>query len=332
MIAGIHAAAIASIPGAVLAAAHDSEEGRGLAFAEKHGCRCYPTRQALLADNSVDIVCVCTPSGLHAAAAVAAADAGKHVLLEKPMALNLSDADAVIEAGRRNGVRISVVSQLRFSPDVETLRQALRAGWIGRMALGGLYMKYHRSAEYYKSGGWRGTWAMDGGGALMNQGIHGVDLLCHICGPVASVTARAATLVHSIEVEDTVCALLEYENGALGVLEAATSIKPGYNRRLEVCGSEGSVLLEEDVITRWDLSLEYPAPQKSGTVTGAANDPAVFNCEGHRRQIENLLQSIHGEAPLLVDAEQGRVPLALILAVYESAKTGRTVRLKEDKY
>ena len=327
MIAGIHAAAITAMPGAILAGAYDAVEERSIALAKKYGCFAYPTQQALLEDKDVDIVCICTPSGLHASAAIAAANAGKHVIVEKPMALNLADADAVIEAGRRNGVQICVISQLRFSPAVDTLRNVLSSGGLGKMVLGNLHMKYHRSAEYYNSGGWRGTWEMDGGGALINQGIHGVDLLCYICGPVTAVTAKVKTLVHSIEVEDTVCALLEFENGALGTLEATTAIKPGYSRQLEVCGSDGSVVLEEDAVLRWDLPADYPMPQKNDAVCGSANDPTAISYTGHLRQFENLIKAIRGEVPLLVDAAQGRIPLALILAIYESAKTGCTVRL-----
>ena len=330
MIAGIHVAAINAIPGAILTGVHDVVEERCIAFAKKHNCRAYPTQQALLEDSRVDIVCICTPSGLHASAAVAAANAGKHVIVEKPMAINLADADAVIEAGRLNGVQICVISQLRFSPAVDALRHALHSGALGKMVLGNLHMKYHRSAEYYKSGVWRGTWEMDGGGALMNQGIHGVDLLCYICGPVTTVTARAKTLVHSIEVEDTVCAILEFENGALGILEATTAMKPGYNRQLEVCGSEGSVVLEENTVSKWDLTLDYPMPENNNIVTGSANDPANISYTGHLCQFENLLKAIRGEDSLMVDAKQGRIPLALILAIYESAKTGCTVKLIGD--
>lgn len=328
LIARIHAAAIQSMPQAVLAGVFDPVAASAQAFAQSHQCSVYPTLEDMLRDPELDVVNICTPSGTHAEIALAAARAGKHVVVEKPLAIHLDDAQAVVRAQKETGVQICVISQLRFAPDVQALHTAIQNGAFGRLILGSLSMRYYRSKEYYEKGGWRGRWATDGGGALMNQGIHGLDLLCYLCGPVVRVTATCKTLLHNIEVEDTLCATVEFENGAVGVLEATTAVQPGFPRRIEISGTDGSATLTEDTITLWQ-SRQPRSETASRWQMNSANDPAAVDAAGHRLQLENLLAAIEGREKLLVDAEEGCNTVSVILGIYESARTGKTVTLKK---
>lgn len=327
MIAGVHAAAIAQMPNARIAAVYDPVPSCAQAFATKYGCNAVNSLEALLADEEIEIVNICTPSGTHAEIAIAAAKAGKHVVVEKPLAITSESADAVVEAQKKYGVRICVISQLRFSESVQALKTAIQAGAFGKPVLNSLSMRYFRNEEYYRGSSWRGKWATDGGGALMNQGIHGLDLLCYLCGPVRSVYAQYRTLLHKIEVEDTLCAVLEFENGSLGTLEASTAVAPGQLRQIKVGGTLGSAVLQENEITDWNA----PAPRpdvKTAWKVNAANDPSAIDCDGHRLQFENLLDSIEFGVPLLVDSAEGCRVVKLILAIYESARTGKRITLK----
>ena len=219
VISRFHLDAIRSIEDAALCGVYDPVEASARAAAQAYGTRAYPDYDALLADPQVDAVCICTPSHLHAPLALQAVAAGKHVLIEKPVALTLEDCDAVAAAARAAGVQVGVVSQLRYGPAVARVKRALESGALGRITRCDLYMKYFRPQSYYDSGTWRGTQAMDGGGALMNQGIHGVDLVRYLMGPADSIYALSGTLVRDIEVEDTLTAVVAWHCGAQGVIQ-----------------------------------------------------------------------------------------------------------------
>lgn len=327
MIAHIHAKAIQKIPNAAIAGIYGPVTESVQEFAAKYQCRVYLSSEEMLADEEVDVVNICTPSGIHAELAIAAARANKHVIVEKPLAVNKEDAQAVVRVQKETGVKICVISQLRFSSGVQALRDAVRHGKLGRMIMGSLSMLYYRSEEYYQNGGWRGRWSSDGGGALMNQGIHGLDLLSYICGPVVSVRAFYKTLFHDIEAEDTLCAILEFKNGALGTVEASTAIKPGSPRKIHIGGTQGSAVLTEDAITEW--RADEPVPDSGEHwQTDAANDPSALDVTGHLLQFKNLLASIEGREELLVDAAAGCSTVELVLAIYESARSGKTVNLE----
>lgn len=327
MIAKVHAAAITQMQNAVIAAVYDPVLSGAEAFAARYSCKVAAALEDLLADPQIDIINICTPSGTHAQIAVVAAKAGKHVVVEKPLAITAESAEEVVQAQKEYGVQICVISQLRFSEAVQTLRQAMDQGAFGTPVLNSLSMRYYRSEDYYRSSGWRGKWNTDGGGALINQGIHGLDLLCYLCGPVRSVHAKYRTILHQIEVEDTLCAILEFESGALGTLEVSTAVSPGRCRRIEIGGTLGSVVLQENEIVKWDAKVPQPNIDTSWRVN-AASDPSAIDCDGHRLQFENLLATIEGKSPLLVDAEEGCRVVKLILAIYESAESGRTIILK----
>ncbi|MBQ8341674.1 MAG: Gfo/Idh/MocA family oxidoreductase [Clostridia bacterium] len=316
MIAGIHANAICTIPEALLVGVADANAERAAQFAAQHGVRAYESYDQMLSDPEIDVICICTPSGFHAENALAALQHGKHVVLEKPMALSVESADRIVAACERAGKLLTVISQLRFSEDVQRVKALLAENAFGRVALCSLYMKYHRSKEYYASSPWKGTKAFDGGGALMNQGIHGVDLLEYIVGPVREVTGKARTLSHKIEVEDTAVAMLEFENGALGVIEASTCAYPGFERRIEIHGDKGYVMLRDNKIEKMMVNGEEISAEV--TDTGTSRDPAALNCEMHRRQIQNLLAAIRGEEALVVDAREGRKAIRVIEAVYRT--------------
>lgn len=327
MISKAHVFAIQNTADAALVGCCDASQEKAAQFAAEHGVLAFDSVDAMLGSAAIDAVCLCTPSGLHAPHALAAIARGKHVAIEKPMALNLSDADRIIEAADRARTQVCVISQMRFSPAAQALRAALKKGAFGRLVSASLSMKYFRSPEYYAASPWRGTWAFDGGGALMNQGIHGVDMLRYLAGPVSRVSAIARTQTRPIETEDSVVALLDFESGALGTLEASTTAYPGYPRRLEICGDLGSAILEENALLRWDVPGEPPDLPIGNTAQKSASDPRAIGQDSHLLQIGNFVDAISGRSPLLVDAREGRKPLEIITAVYASAASGKTVTL-----
>lgn len=329
MISNWHAEAISKVQGAQLIAVTDvNEKSRG-DFAEKFHTAAVSTVDELLARSDINIICICTPSGLHAPLAVQAANAGKHIIVEKPMAITLKEADEIIYACEKNAVKMAVISQLRFTHAIQKLKGAIDSGLLGKLVAGDIYMKFYRSQEYYNKGGWRGTWKMDGGGALMNQGIHGIDLLQYVMGPVKSVFAHTRTLARNIEVEDTAVAVLEFKNGALGIIEATTSIYPGLPRRLEVNGDKGTIIVEEDCITNWDIEgQQKPDDVKlERTTSGAASNPAAFSLDGHILQIGDMAEAVRTGREPMVNQYEGRKPIEIIMAIYESSRTGRPVLL-----
>ena len=329
IVARYHAQAIAQTEGARLVAVSRSDAARAAESAAEFGVPCETSLEALLARPDVDAVCVCTPSGQHAAQAVAAARAGKHVLVEKPMALTLADADAMIAAAHAAGVRLGVAFQRRTEPVYQAVHQAMASGALGTPVMGAASVPYFRSQEYYQSGAWRGTWAEDGGGALMNQGIHLADLLLWFMGDVAEVSARSATLAHSIEVEDGVAASLRFRSGALGALYATTSAAPGFPHRIEVYGTQGGVQVEGEAAVRWHTGTPPPEGLQPGGVAAAGSgaSPTGLPLTGHVRLLRDFVAAVREGRDPLVTGEEGRRSLALVLAVYESARTGRPVEV-----
>ena len=335
MIAEFHARAIAEIPDARLAAVMSRSPANGgkiAALAAGGPCPIYDSVAALLADPAVDIVCVCTPSGAHLDPAVAAARAGKHVVVEKPLEVTLPRCDAIIDACDAAGVRLAAIFPSRFSPANLALKHAIDAGRFGRLTLADTAVKWWRSQEYYDSGKWRGTWDLDGGGALMNQAIHNVDLLGWLMGEVASVQALTATLAHErIEVEDAAVALMRFRSGALGTIQAATSAFPGLLKRTEIHGTQGSARVEQDDVTFWSFLEPEPGDADrlapAGAAPGGASDPKAISHAGHRDQLVDLVAAIDEGRPALVDGREGRKAVEIIRAIYRSARLDRPVAL-----
>lgn len=260
VIAPTHARSIQELPGAQLVALCDIQPEKAMNLANSFAAEVYFDFDEMLRNTPLDVVCVCTPSGLHADIGIAAAHYGKHVIVEKPMDISLKQADALIQACDKNGVTLSVISQHRFDPAIQELKKAVVENHLGQLNFGGSHTKWYRSQEYYDSGDWRGTWHMDGGGALINQLIHYVDLLQYIMGPVAELHAYCATRSHRrIDVEDVAVAAIKFRSGALGLLEGSTIAYPGFCARLDVYGSEGSVIIENDQLKEWRLRSGEPS-------------------------------------------------------------------------
>ena len=316
-----HARAVKSTSDAVLVGVADSNVKKAEKFAEEYGIRAYVDYEQMLGDPEIDAVCICTPSGMHAQNSLDALAAKKHIVVEKPMALNTADADRMIEACKKSSCMMTVICQLRFSDGVKKIKALVDEGAFGTLGLCDLYMKYWRSPEYYGGRAGRGTRAMDGGGALMNQGIHGVDMLLYILGDAKLLSAKAKTVYHGIEVEDTAVAMLEFQRGALGVIEASTCSYPGIERKIEICGSRGYAILREDTLEKLVIGDRVLTDVKSTGGIVTASDPTAMSFSLHAKQIDNFVNAILGKEKLLIDANEGRRALSLIEKIYKKSET-----------
>lgn len=319
VISKTHALAINEIPNATLVGVADNNAEYARAFAQKNGVKAYENYQEMLADKSIDVVCICTPSGYHASNAIDALNAGKHVILEKPMSISNEWADKVIDTCEKTGKKLTVISQFRFSEDIKKVKELISENAFGKISLCTLTMKYYRSTEYYSSSSWRGTLRFDGGGALINQGIHGVDMLDYIVGPITNVKGKIATVSHNIEGEDTAVALFQTANGALGVIQASTCAYPGFDRRIEIHGDKGYVCLLENKIEKLMVNGEM-VDLGELNFTSTANDNTVMDYRMHKAQFENFINGIEGKEKILVDCYEGKKALAIIQKVYKTSK------------
>lgn len=322
----IHADAISKIDGATIVGAYDINPSSLEAFCEKYKTMAFDDLDTLLDSEKIDAVCICLPSGLHYEAALKCIRKNKHIVIEKPIALTSDQSSGIIEEAEKYGVFVSVISQLRYTDSVRKIKTLVDSGRLGTITLGNAVMKYWRSPEYYERSSWRGTWKMDGGGALMNQGIHGVDLLQYLMGRVKSVFAFSKTLVHNIETEDTLTAVLEYENGAIGTIQATTSVSPGYGRRIEICGSKGSVVLCEDTIEILDVEGEEK-PKKTERHYDTAGNPTNMDSSLHASQLADFMNSVKQGKKPWIDAEEGKKSVDIICAIYKSAQIGQKIYL-----
>jgi len=323
-----HAEAIKNIEIAELKAVCDIIPERARDLGEKYGVDWYTDYDQMLARNDIDVINICVPSGLHAELGIKAAKAGKHVLVEKPIDITLEKADALIEACQKAGVKLSVISQHRFDPGIRELKSAIDSGKIGKLVMADAYVKWWRTQEYYDSAGWRGTWALDGGGALMNQSVHFVDQLLYLAGPVKEITAYCGTLAHKIEVEDVAIAIIKYKNGALGVIQGSTACYPGFKERIEVHGTNGSVVVEGPFVRDWLIKGE----EKKGVSNqgeSASSDPRSLFIKGHIAQIRDMTEAVLYNRTPSITGEDGRRAIQFILAVYESSRTGKAVEIKD---
>lgn len=319
MIANVHADAIKNIQDATLVGVADCSLELARAFASRHCVKAYATYREMLDDSDIDVICVCTPSAFHAENAKEALRAKKHVVVEKPMAFSTKDIDDVIRVSEETGKLVTVICQLRFCADIERVKKLVQANAFGKITLCSLYMKYYRSHEYYASSSWKGTLRFDGGGALMNQGIHGIDLLEYLIGDVKEVQGKIRTLSHQIEVEDTAVAMLEFKNGALGVIEASTCAYPGFERRLEIHGDKGYVVLVENRIAKLMIDGKEEAVADF-EVSKTSSDPAALRSAMHQLQIENLICAMKGEERLLIDGKESKRAVRVIEEIYRSSK------------
>ena len=321
MIADTHLTALLNA-GANVVGVYDANLDRAADFAAARGMKAYNSMDELLSDD-ITVVSVCTPSGTHASLAETIMEHGKYAIVEKPMALTVEECARIIEVEKKTGRFCAPISQLRFSPVFRQVRTAIEEGRFGRMIMGLLSMKYYRAPSYY-AGSWRGTKAMDGGGALMNQGIHGIDMMCGLLGYPISVSGHTATLLHDIEVEDTAVASLVIPNGTLGVIDGSTAVTHAKPRRLELCGTTASLTLEEDVIVHTD-GIDLLSRTESGYKS--FSDPTAISTDLHEYQFCNILAAIAGNEPLFYTSEEALKTVAVITAIYESSRTGKTISL-----
>jgi UDP-N-acetyl-2-amino-2-deoxyglucuronate dehydrogenase len=324
-----HADAVAAIDGATVVAVCGRTREKADVLAARCGAAAYDDLDRFLGHRPMDMVIIGSPSGLHAEQGIAAAQRGLHVLTEKPIDISTARADRLIAEADRAGMTLGVIFQDRMKPDVRRVKTLLDAGRLGTPILASASVRWHRPPEYYEASTWRGTEALDGGGALMNQGVHTVDLLLWLFGPVRRVFGKTATRLHAIEVEDTAVAVLEFASGALGTLEAATSAYPGYARRLELTGSEGTVRLEGDRLAALDLRSagEGDVATDANPVSAAATSPVVADVTAHRAVFEDFIAAIAGHVHPSCDGAQGRASVAVIEAIYRSSKSSLPVDL-----
>ena len=320
LIADTHARAVMACDRAALVGCADNDPARAEAFAARYGIRAYAAVEDLLSDADIDAVCICTPSCFHETGAIAALKHGKHVVLEKPMAMDCTSADRIIAACGESGKLLTVICQLRFSPDVAEAKRLIAENALGTISLCSLSMKYYRDETYFSSSSWRGRLAFEGGGALMNQGIHGVDLMEYVVGPVGAVQGKVSTRCHSVEVEDTAAAVVTFESGAIGVIEASTCAYPGFDRRLSVHGSRGYLVLRDDIIEELfiDGEMKKRSLPEAGAFTSSMN-PAVPDCTRHLRQLNNFIDAVEGRASLIVDGKEGKKAVRIITEIYQSS-------------
>jgi predicted dehydrogenase len=337
MIARFHARALAEIPEARLVAlvSRRAENAARLAESLPTPVAIHTDLKSALAMPGVDAVIITTPSGAHLEPALAAAQAGKHIVVEKPLEVTLDRCDRLIAACERHRVQLCTIFPSRFADASLALKQAVAQGRFGRLTLGETTCKWWRPQSYYDEGGWKGTRALDGGGALMNQAIHNVDLLLWLLGPVTYLSGFTATLAHErIEVEDTAVACLRFASGALGVIQAATSAYPGLPKTVAVHGDRGTVVIEQEDVLRWELDPETAEDrqikarfaQRTGASGGSSN-PAAISHEGHRRQLADFVRAVQSGTRPAVDGREGRRAVEVILGIYESAASGRHIAL-----
>ena len=317
-----HARAARGIAGVELAAIYGRNTENVARLSREFGAKPYQDFDAFLAHRPMNMILIGSPSGRHAAEGIAAAGNGLHVLTEKPIEINTKRADALIAAAQQAGVKLGVIFQDRMKPHIRRLKQWLDAGVVGKVLFADARVKWYRPPEYYSHSRWRGTLALDGGGALINQGVHTVDLLLWLLGDVVRVQARTATALHKIEAEDTAVAILEFASGALGSLYATTAAYPGYPRRLEITGTQGTVVLEQDRIVAADLRN----PPPDGTANSvpdtnpSATSAAVTDIRGHQAVMRDFIHAIEHNCSPACDGAEGRRSIALVESIYRAGR------------
>lgn len=341
VIGPVHAEAIESLPDAQLAAVADLVPERAQQLAARYGATPYSDLMTMLELEGLDVVIVCVPSGMHGELACQVMRTGRHVIVEKPMEISREAIDEMLRVQQESGVKLAVISQHRFDPASQQIRRLLDEHAFGRLVLGNAIVPWWRSQQYYDSGAWRGTWELDGGGVLMNQSIHFIDLLQWFMGPVKSVSAYTDTLVHRMETEDVAVAVLRFAGGALGTISATTGAYPGVTTRVELFGDRGSAIIENDALAYLHLARDdkeeagsygaqgqtQPPALEKGQQGGAAQHAAALSATSHALQIADMIRAIREDGTPLVDGYEGRKPVEIILAIYESARTHKEVLL-----
>ncbi len=337
-----HAEAIQSLPDAQLVAVVDIDAERARKLADTYGAKPYSNLAEMLAQEQVDVVNICVPSGLHGEVACQVMRTGRHVIVEKPMEISREAMDEMLLVQREMDVKLAVISQHRFDPASQQVHTLVEEGAFGKLVMGNAVIPWWRSQAYYDSGAWRGTWKLDGGGVLMNQSIHSIDLLQWMMGPVKSIYAYTDTLAHRMETEDVAVAVLRFAHGALGTIAATTGAYPGVTTRIEICGDHGSAVIEDDALGYLHLKRDeseavgdYGASGKfqihektEDAVAGAtAQNAAALSIRGHALQIADMIRAIREDGTPLVDGYAAMKPVEIILGIYKSSRTHKEVTI-----
>lgn len=320
-----HARAVKDVEGAKLVAVCDVVEAAAKKFGDDTGAPAYTDLGKMLKREDLDVLDVCTPSGLHARLGIQGAEAGKHVLVEKPIDISLENADSLIGACEKAGVKLGVIFQHRFDAATRKLKEAVDSGKFGRLILGDAYVKWYRAQEYYDKGGWRGTWEYDGGGSLINQSVHTIDLQRYFMGDPDWVFGRIGVMAHEIETEDLGLGIVEFKSGAKGIVEGSTSIYRGLPERLEIHGETGTGIIEGGKLTKLIVEGEQEGEGEKVDLSAAA-DAASITANSHTLQIQDLVDAINEDRKPLVDGYEGRKALEVIIGIYRSSQTGKVVK------
>ena len=335
LIADFHARAVKDVPNGNLVGFCGRNVDRAKNLAEKYSCRSFDGYEEMLNQDDIDVVTIATASGAHMEPCVAAAQAGKHVICEKPLEITLDRIDAMIDAHKKAGTQLGGIFQNRFTPAMKPLRDAINSGRFGVITYAGVYVPWWRSDEYYKDS-WHGTWKLDGGGALMNQSIHMVDMLCDLMGPIESVHAFTSKSGHpQIETEDTSVAVLKFKGDALGTIYGTTASYPGQFKRFEITGTKGTVVYLEDSFTTWQFAEEKPEDaqirEQFGQVKdeqgGGVADPGAISHKNHTENFKEFLEALEQGRDFEINGTEARKSVELILAIYESAREQKMVKL-----
>ncbi len=336
-VAKTHAYALSKAEKSYLAGAYSSNKEKVEAFCKQYGGRPYTNLEAFLNDSEIQIVDIATPSGLHKDVAIQALRAKKNVLIEKPLEISHERCEAILDEAKKQNMLVGGIFQSRFYDAPQLIKKALDEGRFGKLTMVEASVKWYRSQEYYDSGAWRGTWDLDGGGALMNQSIHAIDLLSWFGGDVSCISAFTQTAAHErIEVEDNGVAIVQFKNGAFGVIEGSTSIYPGFTKRIEVCGTQGSAILEDETLVAWSFKEEKPEDEEirrkysnANTTEGGAANPSAINYMGHMRQFDDFSNAVISGSKPFITGEEAAKAVDIIKGIYESAKEGKIVTLSK---
>ncbi len=335
VISHFHAQAIKDAEGAELVGVMCPEKPLLDGFLAKHPVRGYDTLEAFLADPELDAVTIATPTGLHLDTAVPAARAKKHVLCEKPLDITPARAQEIIDACRENGVVLAPVFQYRYSPAAVLVRKALKAGRFGKLLMANARIKWFRPQSYYDSGAWRGTWELDGGGCLMNQSVHAIDLFIHLAGKPVEVYGYTATAAHTrIKVEDNAVAVVRFENDVFGVIESSTACEPGWPLEVELSGTKGTARIKAETLDKWDfvepdaaMDAEARRLIETPAANSGASDPKAISSRGHQMIIEAMVKTIRTGERAVIDGAEAKLPIQVICGIYEASRTGRPTKL-----
>jgi len=335
-----HALAITNARGARLVAVCDVDEERLKQVMAQYGCRGYGEYRELLADEEVEVVAICTPSGMHVDMALEAVALGKHLIVEKPVDIRVDKIERLIEAGRNAGVKMQAIFQSRTVPLHRRMKEAISEGRLGKLIGVHATLPWYRKQTYYEGphGSWKGTWAMDGGGSLMNQGVHTVDLVQWLVGRVRSVMGAFGVYAHEIETEDTSVAVLKFENGALGTLSTTTCAYPGLPQTILIYGDRGTICMEEGELKVWKIQGEREAeeeqkmlrlygPKEQVESEGVSSDPMAVGASGHQGEVEDLVEAIRTDREPYISIESAKHAVEIVQAIYESGRTGREVSI-----